>query len=340
MRTPPSVGSISDAYERYGSPSFVASAAPTTPPCPSDVSAPAKTRSNDSLRRAAVRTSTVARVSEPLSVSSATCTALAAPIASALRSASVAPAGPMVSTVTSPPCASVSLSAFSSRYSSLPFASSSTERSVSRSLPRRSVPTTGTALSRTRMFKQPPPFARRRLAKDAKTGPPRRPAPLRAEVEARSALEIYVQVRPDGHADALHAVSRHAVRIDERADGHCLAVAVVAVEDADVADALTAMRPDDEITLLGVAGESAVTPEVVVVAGSGALAADAIGESLLAEGPIDKTRAVIAAQPVGTEPERLVQLGGGEVQHGTRLGRSGCSGDWWCRLELKAGDEN
>ena len=61
-------------------------------------------------------------------------------------------AGPTVSSDTSPPCASVSLSAFSSRYSSLPFASSWTDRSVSRSLPSRSVPTTGTALSRTTMF--------------------------------------------------------------------------------------------------------------------------------------------------------------------------------------------
>src|SRR4051794_14199958 len=286
MRTPPSVGSISDAYERYGSPSFVASAAPTTPPCPSDVSAPAKTRSNDSLRRAAVRTATVARVSEPLSVSSATCTALAAPIASALRSASVAPAGPMVSTVTSPPCASVNLSAFSSRYSSLPFASSWTERSVSRSLPRRSVPTTGTAFNSTTMFKQDPPFARRRLAKERKTGPTRRPTPSRAEVRGQSALEIHVQVRLERHADAVHAVACDAHRVDERADGHRLAVAVVAVKDADVADALAAMRPDDQIALLRVAGDTAVVAEVVVVAGSRALPADAAGESFLAEGPI------------------------------------------------------
>ncbi len=46
------------------------------------------------------------------------------------------------------------LSAFSSRYSSLPFASSCTERSVSRSLPSFSVPTTGTAFNRTTMFKR------------------------------------------------------------------------------------------------------------------------------------------------------------------------------------------
>ena len=71
-------------------------------------------------------------MSEPLIVSSATCTAFATPIASALRMGSVAFVGPTVSVVTSPPCASVSLSAFSSTYSSLPLASSCTDRSVSR----------------------------------------------------------------------------------------------------------------------------------------------------------------------------------------------------------------
>ena len=82
-------------------------------------SAPQMTRSYSSCRarrrapsRSAPRTSRAAP-------SSRTCTALSAPIDSALRIDSVAGSGPMVRTVTSPPCASLSRSASSMAYSSI-----------------------------------------------------------------------------------------------------------------------------------------------------------------------------------------------------------------------------
>ena len=125
--------------------------AASVPPCPSEVSAPAKTRSKVRVRRVAASTSAVARAQEPGSASSTTWTARVAPIASPLRSASAAPVGPMVRSVTSPPCASISLSAASSTYSSLPLASSPAARSTRCPSVSRSLPTMGTALTRTTM---------------------------------------------------------------------------------------------------------------------------------------------------------------------------------------------
>src|SRR3954469_11607079 len=94
----------------------------------------------------------------------------------------------------------------------------------------------------------------------------------------------------------------------QRRDGHRLAVAVVAIEDAHVADGVVAMRPDDEVALLRVARDLAVVAEVVVVAARRALATDAAGEALLSEGSPDEPAAVVAPQAVGAQVEGLVKL--------------------------------
>src|SRR3989304_853493 len=62
-------------------------------------------------------------------------------------------AGPIVRSVPPPPCAPVSLSAASRTYSSLPFGSRPLPRSTRKPSPRRSLPTIGTALTRTTMRK-------------------------------------------------------------------------------------------------------------------------------------------------------------------------------------------
>src|SRR5579862_4449639 len=113
-------GSILAAEESSGSCRAAASPAPTMPPTPSDVSNPAKTRSNSICRRAAARTLIVEATSEPASAGSVTRTPRWAPIARPLRIVSTAPGGAMARSVTSAPCASAIWSAASSVYSSLP----------------------------------------------------------------------------------------------------------------------------------------------------------------------------------------------------------------------------
>ena len=115
-------GSIFAAYERYGRRFQAAMPAGTTPAWPSEVSTPAIARSNSSVceRRGRGR-SVVETVQEPSSAGSVTSTPRVAPIASALRIVSGALAGAIESSVTSPsPAASMSLSAASRAYSSLP----------------------------------------------------------------------------------------------------------------------------------------------------------------------------------------------------------------------------
>ena len=150
----PGSGSIFAAYERYGSRRRAAMPAGTTPDTPSEVSTPASTRSNSRPSSAAARTRAVDTVSEPSRVGSVTWTPLAAPIASALRIVSGAFAGAIDTSVTSPPCASTSLSAASSAYSSLPLTTAGAAARSSRpSGPRRSAPDagSGTGFTRTTM---------------------------------------------------------------------------------------------------------------------------------------------------------------------------------------------
>ncbi len=92
----------------------------TTPAPPSDVSTPARARSNSRPPSAAARTRAVDTVHEPARTGSVTRTPRAAPIASALRIVSGAFDGAIDRRVTSPPWASTSLSAASRAYSSLP----------------------------------------------------------------------------------------------------------------------------------------------------------------------------------------------------------------------------
>ena len=97
-----------------------------TPDTPSEVSTPASTRSKVIEARAAASTRVVETVQEPSSAGSVTRRPLVAPIARALRMVSGAVAGAIESSVTSPPWASVSLSAASSAYSSLPLTTAGT----------------------------------------------------------------------------------------------------------------------------------------------------------------------------------------------------------------------
>ena len=113
-------GSIDAADDRYGSLSFVAIAAPTTPPTPSDVSKPARTRSYSRPSSTATSAATVDVWSEPARAGSLTSTPLCAPIARPLRIVSTAFGGAIDTSVTSPSCSVTSLSAASSVYSSLP----------------------------------------------------------------------------------------------------------------------------------------------------------------------------------------------------------------------------
>ena len=116
----PGSGSIFAAYERYGSPSRAATPAGHDARHPvrgvdagkHEVELEALERRRQDARRG--------HVSEPSRAGSVTWTPLAAPIASALRIVSGAFAGAIETSVTSPPCASTSLSAASSAYSSLP----------------------------------------------------------------------------------------------------------------------------------------------------------------------------------------------------------------------------
>ena len=107
------------------------------------------------MPRAAASTFEVATAHEPCSASSVTWTALSGPMESALRIDSVAPAGPMVSTVTSPPCASLIFNASSMAYSSISLMTLFAEpRStvLSLALRVRSAPESGTCFTSTTMF--------------------------------------------------------------------------------------------------------------------------------------------------------------------------------------------
>ncbi len=96
------------AWVSCGAPSTSASIAGTTAPRASVASDPAIATSHSTLPSAAANTFAVATASEPCTASSSTCTALSAPIDSALRIDSVARSGPTVRIVTSPPWASLS----------------------------------------------------------------------------------------------------------------------------------------------------------------------------------------------------------------------------------------
>ena len=136
-------------------PSRSASSAGITLICASVASAPHRIRSNSSCPSAAASTADVWIASDPWIASSETCTALSAPIDSALRIASVAVSGPTVSTVTSPPSRSRTSSASSMAYSSISLITLSADAratvlSAGSSL--RSLPESGTCLTRTTMF--------------------------------------------------------------------------------------------------------------------------------------------------------------------------------------------
>src|SRR3954454_4942764 len=118
-------------------------------------SAPQITRSYSSCCRAAASTELICTASEPWIASSETCTALSAPMDSALRLASVAVSGPTVRTVTSPPWASLMVSASSVAYSSISLITLSAEARatvLSAGSSFRSLPESGTCLTRTTMF--------------------------------------------------------------------------------------------------------------------------------------------------------------------------------------------
>ena len=129
---------------------------------------PAKTMSYSSVPRAAARTFAVETWSEPARAGSVTWTARVAPIASALRSVSGALVGAIDSSVISPsPAASISLSAASRTYSSLPLTTAGTAaRSRRPSGPRRSPADagSGTGFTRTTMRTKRCPFPRGQLS--------------------------------------------------------------------------------------------------------------------------------------------------------------------------------
>src|SRR5437016_10101214 len=101
-----------------GTPSSSAIAPGTVPVEPSVDSTPAITRSNPVFLIAAASTRAVTSASAPCSESSEMRTPLCAPIDSARRNASIADSGPIDTTVTSPPFASVSWRAASTPNSS------------------------------------------------------------------------------------------------------------------------------------------------------------------------------------------------------------------------------
>src|SRR3954452_126212 len=143
------------APDSCGMPSRSLSSAGITDICESVASAPHRTRSYSSCPSAAAITAEVAIASEPWIASSATCTALSAPIDSALRIASVAESGPTVSTVTSPPSRSRTSSASSMAYSSISLITlSAVARAtvLSAGSSDRALPESGTCLTRTTMF--------------------------------------------------------------------------------------------------------------------------------------------------------------------------------------------
>src|SRR3954469_4999686 len=143
------------APDSCGMPRRSASSAGMTLIWLSVASAPQRTRSYSSCCSAAASTELICTASEPWIASSETCTALSAPMDRALRMASVAPSGPTVSTVTSPPCASLMVSASSMAYSSISLMTLSAEARatvLSDGSSLRSLPESGTCLTRTTMF--------------------------------------------------------------------------------------------------------------------------------------------------------------------------------------------
>src|SRR4051812_5492499 len=118
-------------------------------------STPRMTRSCSIVASACARAYDVASASEPCRPGSTTWTALSAPIDSALRIVSTALSGPIESTVTSPPCASLIFSASSTAYSSSSFMTPSTlARStvLSSELSFFSAHVSGTCFTQTTMF--------------------------------------------------------------------------------------------------------------------------------------------------------------------------------------------
>src|SRR4051812_39432982 len=154
LAVPPSTVSLR-APDSWGRPSRSASSAGITLSWASVASAPHSTRSYSSCDSAAAITADVCTAHEPWMAGSDTCTALSAPIDSALRIASVAVSGPTVRMVTSPPWASLTVSASSMAYSSISLITlSAVARAtvLSDGSSFRSLPESGTCLTRTTMF--------------------------------------------------------------------------------------------------------------------------------------------------------------------------------------------
>src|ERR1700733_792929 len=143
------------ASDTWATPSRSASIAAITPMRASVDSQPSRTRSKPSLVSALASTSEVVRASEPARASSRTCTALSAPIDKPLRIETTASGGPIVTRVTSPPCASACSrpSSIANSSSSLTTPSADSRLSLKSSgLSVRSVAVSGTCLTHTTMF--------------------------------------------------------------------------------------------------------------------------------------------------------------------------------------------
>src|ERR1700761_7945167 len=151
----PSVSTF-DAKDNCGTESRSASLAAIDPIRASVDSAPTITRSNPIWLRTCASAYEVCSTSEPASASSSRCTALSAPIDSALRIDSVALSGPIVRIVTSlPSFASLICSASSMAYSSSSLIRPSTDarsKVASPGLSLRSAQVSGTCLTQTTMF--------------------------------------------------------------------------------------------------------------------------------------------------------------------------------------------
>src|SRR5262249_54621122 len=155
-----------DASVSCATPSRSASIAGSTPPRASVDSDPQITRSKPTCFSAAAIAADVTSASDPASASSERCTALSAPIDSALRIDSAALAGPIEKIVTSPPCASAIRSPSSIAYSSSSLISPSgaCRSSVpSPGLSVRSTAVSGTCLTQTTMFMDNAALLRHRL---------------------------------------------------------------------------------------------------------------------------------------------------------------------------------
>src|SRR6201996_4248454 len=151
----PSVSTF-EASDSCGTDRRSASIAAIDPIRASVDSAPTITRSNPICWRTCARAYEVCSTSDPASASSSRCTALSAPIDSALRTDSAAFSGPMVKIVTSlPSFFSLICSASSMAYSSSSLINPSTEARSSVASPGfslRSAHVSGTCLTQTTMF--------------------------------------------------------------------------------------------------------------------------------------------------------------------------------------------